>query len=210
MSISTNIKNARIAAGLTQSELANRIGMKQQTIQKYENGIIANIPSDKIEKIAKVLDCSPAYLMGWEENKVIEKIGGVPYNPTKKIPILGTISAGLPLYAEEHIEGYTYTDLNGRNEYFALIVHGDSMNAVKIDDGDVLIVRRQNAIENGEIAVVLVGDENATVKRFYQDGSIVTLMPQSTNPKHKPQIYQTNKVKIQILGKVVRNQITFE
>lgn len=210
MSISTNIKNARIAAGLTQSELANRIGMKQQTIQKYENGIIANIPSDKIEKIAKVLNCSPAYLMGWEENKIIEKIGGMPYNPTKKIPILGTISAGLPLYAEEHIEGYTYTDLNGGNEYFALIVHGDSMNAVKIDDGDVLIVRRQNAIENGEIAVVLVGDENATVKRFYQDGNVVTLMPQSTNPKHKPQIYQTNKIKIQILGKVVRNQITFE
>lgn len=125
-----------------------------------------------------------------------------------RIPILGRISAGQPLYAEQHIEGYTLTDLNGGAEYFALRVSGDSMNAARIQDGDVLIVRRQDEVENGEVAVVMVGDEDATVKRFYATGSTVTLMPQSTNPGHQPQIYDVSKTKIQVIGKVVKVEIT--
>lgn len=121
-----------------------------------------------------------------------------------RIPILGRISAGMPLYAEQHIEGYTLTDLNGGAEYFALRVSGDSMNAARIQDGDVLIVRRQDEVENGEVAVVMVGDEDATVKRFYATGSTVTLMPQSTNPEHQPQIYDASKTKIRVIGRVVK------
>ena len=127
-----------------------------------------------------------------------------------RIPILGHISAGLPLYAEQHIEGYTYTDLNSGGEYFALRVKGDSMNAVRIFENDILIIRRQPTVENGEIAVVRVGDENATVKRFYNNGDTVTLMPQSNNPEHLPQIYSLKDTKIEVLGKVVRNQIEFD
>ena len=125
-----------------------------------------------------------------------------------RIPILGRISAGLPLYAEQHIEGYTLTDLNGGAEYFALRVSGDSMNAARIQDGDILIVRRQDEVENGEVAVVMVGDDDATVKRFYSTGSTVTLMPQSTNPDHQPQIYDTTKTSIRVIGKVVEVKIT--
>nr|WP_326216316.1 LexA family transcriptional regulator [uncultured Oscillibacter sp.]DAZ27201.1 MAG TPA: LexA repressor [Caudoviricetes sp.] len=125
-----------------------------------------------------------------------------------RIPILGRISAGLPLYAEQHIEGYTVTDLNGQAEYFALIVHGDSMNALGINDGYRIIVRRQDAVENGEVAVVMVGDEDATVKRFYATGDTVTLMPQSTNPEHQPQIYDASKAKIRVIGKVVKVEFT--
>lgn len=125
-----------------------------------------------------------------------------------RIPILGRISAGMPLYAEQHIEGYTLTDLNGGAEYFALRVSGDSMNAARIQDGDVLIVRRQDEVENGEVAVVMVGDEDATVKRFYATGSTVTLMPQSTNPEHQPQIYDTSKTKIRVIGRVVKVEFT--
>lgn len=125
-----------------------------------------------------------------------------------RIPILGRISAGQPLYAEQHIEGYTLTDLNGGAEYFALRVSGDSMNAARIQDGDILIVRRQDEVENGEVAVVMVGDEDATVKRFYATESTVTLMPQSTNPAHQPQIYDISKTKIQVIGKVVKVEIT--
>lgn len=132
-----------------------------------------------------------------------------PYTPTHRIPILGRISAGLPLYAEENIEGYTYTDLNGGAEYFALRVEGDSMTAVRIFDGDVLIVRRQDIVENGEIAVVMVNGDEATVKRFYRTGTTVTLMPQSTNPIHQPQIYDTKNTSIRIVGRVVKNEITF-
>lgn len=107
----------------------------------------------------------------------------------QRIPILGRISAGLPIYAEQNIEGYTLTDLNHGAEYFALRVSGDSMNAIGINDGYLIIVRRQERVENGEVAVVMVGDEDATVKRFYATDSTVTLMPQSTNPIHQPQIY---------------------
>lgn len=126
-----------------------------------------------------------------------------------RIPILGRISAGLPLYAEEHIEGYTYTELNGGAEYFALRVTGDSMTAARIHDGDTLIVRCQDVVENGEIAVVIVGDDEATVKRFYQNGTSVTLMPQSTNPVHQPQIYDTRETNIRVVGLVVKNEISF-
>lgn len=133
-----------------------------------------------------------------------------PYNPVMhRIPILGTISAGLPLYAEQNIEGYTYTDLNGGEEYFALRVKGDSMNAAQINNGNILIVRKQNTVENGEIAVIMVDDEDAVVKRFYQNGDSVTLVPQSTNPQYLPQIYDLKKTKIKIIGKVMRNQIDF-
>ena len=125
-----------------------------------------------------------------------------------RIPILGRISAGPPLYAEQHIEGYTVTDLNSGAEYFALIVHGDSMNALGINDGYRLIVRRQDEVENGEVAVVMVGDEDATVKRFYATGDTITLMPQSTNPEHQPQIYDATKTKIRVIGKVVKVEFT--
>lgn len=128
----------------------------------------------------------------------------IDYSKYNKIPILGRIPAGLPLLAEENIEGYTLTDLNGGAEYFALRVTGDSMNAVGIMDGHLLHVRRQPEVENGEIAVVMVGDEDATVKRFYSTGTTVTLMPQSTNPVHQPQIYDTKKTRIDVLGKVVK------
>lgn len=125
-----------------------------------------------------------------------------------QIPILGRISAGLPLYADEHIEGYTLTDLNGGAEYFALRVHGDSMNAIGINDGYIIIVRRQDEVEQGEVAVVMVDDEDATVKRFYSSDTTVTLMPQSTNPEHKPQMYDLCITRIRVLGKVVEVKFT--
>lgn len=132
----------------------------------------------------------------------------IPYAPAQRIPILGRISAGLPLYAEEQIEGYTYTDLNHGGEYFALRVHGDSMDALGIKEGYLVIVRRQDYVDNGTVCVVLVGDNEATLKRFYQDGDTVTLMPQSTNPKHLPQIYNLKHTPIHIIGKVVKVEFT--
>ena len=89
-------------------------------------------------------------------------------------------------------------------EYFALRVSGDSMNAIGINDGYLIIVRRQDQVENGEVAVVLVDNEDATVKRFYATDSTVTLMPQSTNPIHQPQIYDLHKTSVRVLGKVVK------
>lgn len=122
----------------------------------------------------------------------------------KRIPILGRIAAGAPIYAEENIEGYTFTDLNGGAEYFALRVRGDSMNAARINDGDLVIIRRQDIVENGEIAAVMINDQDATLKRFSREGDIVTLMPQSMNPEYKPFIYNLKDTPVKILGRVVK------
>lgn len=201
--IGDRIKQLRLQNEMTLEQLGNAVGVGKSTVRKWEIGMIANMRRDKIAKIAKALHTTPAYLMGWEATE----IDTIPVN---KIPILGRISAGLPLYAEEHIEGYTLTDLDGGNEYFALRVQGDSMNAININEGDLLIVRKQDYVDNGGIAVVMVDGEDATVKRFYRESNTVTLMPQSTNPIHAPQIYDIRKTKIKVIGKVLRSQTVFE
>lgn len=131
-------------------------------------------------------------------------VSPVDLSKLKRIPILGRIPAGTPMYAEENIEGYTYTDLNGGAEYFGLRVKGDSMDAAGIKDGYVVIVRKQAIVENGQIAVVLINGEDATLKRFSQDGETVTLMPQSTNPEHHPFIFNLKETHVDILGLVVK------
>ena len=139
-----------------------------------------------------------------KSSKLPDTLQALDLGTFHRIPILGRVSAGLPLYAEQHIEGYTVTDLNGGAEYFALTVRGDSMNAIGICDGYRVLVRRQDEVENGQVAVVMVGDEDATVKRVYATGTTVTLMPQSTNPAHQPQIYDPAKTSVRIIGRVVR------
>lgn len=212
MSIGSRIKSAREAKKLTQEELGLACGTTKQTIFKYETGVITNIPLDRLERIATALNVTPASLMGWESQapSVPEIPGAVSYTPAlRRIPVLGSISAGLPLYAEENIEGYIYTELNSGGEYFALRVKGDSMNAARIMEGDILVVRRQDQVENGEIAVVMVGDEDATVKRFFCGKGIVTLMPQSTNPEHTPQIYDPAKTPVKVIGRVMQTIIRY-
>lgn len=209
------IKKRRAEIGVTLEDIGKIVGVSKATVQRWESGEIKNIRRDKIEKLSQALQTTPAYLMGWDENKshantVSLPYGAVPYNPViHKIPILGYIAAGMPIYAEEHIEGYTYTERNGGAEYFALRVKGDSMNAVQINDGNLLIVRRQPTIENGEIAVVRVNKDNATVKRFKQLKSIIQLIPQSYNPEHQIQIYDLEHDNVEIIGKVVECKVEF-
>ncbi len=206
MEIGKQIKFLRESKNLTQEELGKLVGVNKATINRYETGEI-DIKRTIAIKLGKALDVSPAIIMGWES--LSHKVG-TPYNPIiHKIPILGFISAGLPLYADEHIEGYTYTELNGGAEYFALRVKGDSMSAAQINDGNIIIVRKQECVENGEIAVVRVNNDNATVKRFRQDGEVIQLIPQSFNPKHNIQFYNLKDTNIDVIGKVVECKIEF-
>lgn len=215
MSLAQNIRFLRKKQGWGQDRLAEKLGYKSYTtIQKWESGV-SEPPLKVVHELAKIFsvdindltNCDMESASTLNVNPTL--IHAQPYNPTRKIPILGRISAGLPLYAEEHIEGFTYTELNGGAEYFALRVSGDSMNAARIYDGDILIVRQQDIVENGQIAVVIVGDDEATVKRFYKDGKQITLMPQSTNHIHQPQIYDSSQTHIRVVGLVVKNEITF-
>lgn len=210
MYLSQNIRYLRKKQGWGQDVLADKLGYKSYTtIQKWESGV-SEPPLKKLHELANLFHVDINDLTNTDlESASIAKSTSFPsYNPTHRIPILGRISAGLPLYAEEHIEGYTYTTLNGGAEYFALKVKGDSMNAARIYEGDTLIVRRQELVENGQIAVVIVNDDEATVKRFYQTGSTITLMPQSTNAIHQPQVYDARNTNIRIMGLVVKNEIS--
>lgn len=189
--------------GKSQADLVLYMNTTASTISDWCNG--KKYPRvDKMQKLADYFGVLKSDLT--EEHP--PELTPVEYNPTHRIPVLGRISAGLPLYAEEHIEEYIYTELNGGNDYFGLRVVGDSMNAARICEGDIIIVRQQEQVEDGEIAVVMVGNEDATVKRFHREGRNVFLSPQSYNPAHKVQVYDMKETNIRIIGKVV--QVVFK
>lgn len=206
------LKEALKYNGMSAAELCRLTDTPESVMSQYKSGKYV-AKQKRLDTYANILNVSIPWLMGEDvPMKDISPLpeGAVPYNPVMhRIPILGYISAGLPLYADEHIEGYTYTERNGGAEYFALRVKGDSMNASRINDGDILIVRVQPIVENGEIAVVRVNDDNATVKRFKREGDIVQLIPQSYNPEHQIQIYNLKKDKIDVVGKVVECKVEF-
>ncbi len=207
MTIGEKIKALRKQTGLTQTELGAKLGVQKNAVSKWECGRVDDIPSSKIKAMAQLFGVNASYLIDEEarnDSKLPSSATPLDLSNLQRIPILGRIAAGMPIYAEQNIEGYTYTDLNGGAEYFALRVKGDSMDAAGIKDGYIVIVRRQETVEEGEIAVVLVDHENATLKRVYRTDSTITLMPQSSNPEHKPQIYNLADTHIDILGKVVK------
>ena len=209
--IGVRIESRRKALGYTLDFVAEQVGVAKSTILRYEQGTIQKIKTPVIASIAKVLRVAPEWICCKTDDMFLNlnayPHSAVSYNPATRIPILGRIAAGYPLYAEEHIEGYTYIDTPEDGEYFGLVVSGDSMDAARIQDGDLLIVRRQSCVDNGDIAVVLVNGCDATVKRFYRHDNMVTLVPQSSNPRHVPQMYDLDKTELQIQGKVVEVKI---
>lgn len=208
MTTGERIKALRLARKMSQEDLGKLVGVKKAAIYKYEKGLVVNLKRGMIDRLAKALDVSPAYLMGMDDSSDCSSVFSVSALPIHRIPILGRVAAGLPLYADEQIIGYTATTLDGDAEYFALRVQGDSMDALGIRSGDDVIVRKQDYADDGQVAVVLVDGEDATIKRIYRSGTTVTLMPQSTNPAHRPQIYDASRTQIRIIGVVVQSVIT--
>lgn len=212
MTVGDRIRKVRLEQDVTQQELADYIGVSKQAVYKYENNIVTNIPTDKIDAIARRLKVSPAYLMGWEEKAPAEAkkpassglpAGAIPFDPMQVAPLLGTVRAGLPMYAEENIEGYIPIRQTDGAKYFWLHVRGDSMNAAGMEEGDQILIREQPEVENGEIAVVLVNGDEATVKQFRREGDLVILTPRSLNPVYQPQIYDLKRVPVRVAGKVI-------
>ena len=205
-SIADKVKTRRSQLGYSLAELAELSGVNKSTLQRYESGAIKNIPLSRLQALSAALDMEPDELIGTKKcrSPSLPEIIPLELAHLKRIPILGRIAAGTPIYAAENIEGYTYTDLNGGHEYFGLRVRGDSMDAARIHDGDVAIVRRQDVVDNGQIAVCLIDGEEATLKRFMRNENIVTLMPQSTNPVHQALVFDIRQTHVDILGLVVR------
>lgn len=197
---SENLRYLRKQAQHSQEYLAKQLNYKSfTTIQKWEDG--TSKPSYAvIAKIASIYNVSVNDMM--EKDLTIQI-------PT--VPILGTVRGGEPIYAQQQIQGYEPVEhqetTNG--EYFYLEVVGDSMKDDRILPGDILYVRKQNTLNNGEIGIVLVDDE-ATVKRVYFKNNTLILQP--SNDNYQPLVFdeqQLQQHQVQILGKVIHNKIRY-
>lgn len=209
MEIYQRIKALRERRGLSQEDLANLLGYKDRsTIAKIEKGI-NDITQSKIIAFAQALNTTPAYLMGWEEeqNKSLSFFPDniMPLPKTKKVPLLGEIACGEPIFAAEELDTYMEID-DGLQIDFCLKCKGDSMVNARIYDGDIVFIRKQDAVENGEIAAVII-DNEATLKRvyYYPNENRVSLVAE--NPLYPPLIYTNEQLEqITILGKAVAFQ----
>ena len=202
--ISNKLKQLRKAKRMTLEELAETVGTSRQTIHRYENGIITNIPPEKVVSLAKALDTTPAYLMGWESD-IYQNYENITPITAKRLPILGEIACGEPIYASEEHESYVSLGSNIDAD-FCLLAHGDSMTGARIFDGDMVFIKLQDSVNNGEIAAVIINDE-ATLKRvyFYPEEGKLILTPE--NPRYAPLVYVKDELNsIKILGKAVAFQ----
>ncbi len=204
-----NLNRYLSKAQKTQIDVATDLNIKPSTFSSWCTG--QKMPRmDKIELLAGYFGIMKSELIEKHDADIPPIPGAFSYKPTRSIPIVGRVAAGLPVLAEEYIEGYIEIDYKDSGEYFGLRVSGDSMNAANIHDGNILIIRKQPEVENGQIAVVIVNGYDGTVKRYYRNGDMVTLMPQSTNPDHQPQMYNINETEIRVVGKAVENRISLE
>lgn len=199
MEIGKLLKKRRQELNLTLEDVGNAVGVGKSTVKKWEDGYIANMKRDKIASIAKVLQLSPAVIMGLEDD-VYTFDNIIPLPNMNKIPLLGTIACGEPILAEENVECEIDIPEN-INADFALRCKGDSMIDARIMDGDIVYIKQQPVVNNGEIAAVLVGDE-ATLKKVYLSGSTLTLL--ACNSSYEPFVYSGEELNnIRILGKAV-------
>lgn len=205
LEIGERIKEARELRRLTQEQLGNALGMNKSTIQRYETGQISKIKIPVLESIAKALNVNPNWLALKSEDMTIKKYpyeikNIIPLPKTKKVPLVGTIACGTPITAVENIEDYIDMSEDVRAD-FALRCKGDSMINARIFDGDIVYIRQQPDVENGEIAAVLIDDE-ATLKRVFKHKDSLEL--RAENPTFPPLYYEGSELEtIRILGKAV-------
>lgn len=185
---------------MSQEALAEMVGYKSRSsINKIESGK-NNIVQSTIAKIADALETTPAYIMGWEESEPPLPPGLLPIPKMKKIPRLGRIACGQPIMAEENFDGYDEIPEQIHAD-FSLICSGDSMINARIRDGDIVYIRLQERVENGEIAAVYI-DGETTLKRVYLSAGQVIL--QAENPQYPPMVYAGPELEnIRIIGKAV-------
>lgn len=190
-----NFKPLRKAMGLTQQQVADEIGITRQAYNHYETGR-RKPDTNMLRLLADVFGCSIDRLLNYEAN------ARYPSSQTHAIPILGTVKAGYNKLAEEDIEDYEYVDVKNPEDYFFLHITGDSMEP-EIHSGDLALVHKQNDVENGELAVVMIDGEEATIKRVVKSGRDIVLQP--FNSSYQVMMFSGRELSnIKILGKVVK------
>lgn len=199
------IKGLRQSKGLTQEELGSIVGVKKAAVQKWESGIVTNLKRNTIQALAEFFNVSPASFVGGDSSNIntdlYTKYPNIKPIKKVKIPMLGNIACGEPIFADEQHETYIETDGN-INADFCLTCSGDSMEP-KLLNGDIVFIRQQAEVNDGQIAAVIIEDE-ATLKRVYYDKTNNILRLIAENPKYDPLIYSGEQLDhIRILGRAV-------
>lgn len=206
--IGHRIRKRREELGMSQEELGRKLGYKSRSsINKIELDQ-RNLTQSKIAALAKALNTTPAYIMGWEDEfpdqtSAINIKNILPMPKTKKVPLLGDIACGVPILAVENVAEYVDMDTDIHAD-FALRCKGNSMINARIFDGDIVYIRQMPEVENGEIAAVLIGtmDTEATLKRVYRTEDSLRLCAE--NPSYKDIVFFKEEINsVRILGKAV-------
>lgn len=200
MKFNERLKELRLSKELTQEEFAKRIGISRSAVGMYEKG--KREPDfETLELFADFFNVDMNYLLGKSDTSTdISSLKNVVPIEKRMIPVIGTIAAGKPILADEHIETYVPCDIDIHAD-FGLIIHGDSMIDAGINDGDVVFIKKQPVVEDGQIASVRI-DDDATLKRFYKSPDGCTLI--SANPKYAPMVFNSSNCdKIEIIGLAV-------
>lgn len=201
---------------LSYGELSNITGIPKSALQRYATGETGKIPIDRIEAIAKATNVSPSYLMGWTDDPS-DKIPKSDHDQesflppdalpitVQRIPLLGSIHAGEPTYAEEDFGGYAVLGSAVHCD-FALRVVGDSMINARIYDGDIVFIRKQDDVDDGQIAAVLLDDETTLKRVRHLPGGMTIFYPE--NPKYQPIVVggESETRNVRILGRAVAFQ----
>lgn len=205
MKVGERIRQRREELHISVDEIAKRLGKHRATIYRYESDEIRTLPTDVLEPLAAVLETTPAALMGWEEPEAPLPGNIIPLPKTYQVPLVGEIACGRPITAIENVEEMVDVPEYIRAD-FALRCKGDSMINARIFDGDIVYIHKQEEVENGEIAAVMIADAaemaEATLKRVYLTGDQLIL--QAENPTSPPMMFVGESMnQVSILGKAV-------
>lgn len=197
MNIGALIKKLRTERGYSQEELGIMLGVQRAAVQKWECGTVKNLKRETIKKLAEIFSVPPSSFI---DDDYLSYNNIISFPKMNKVPLVGTIACGTPVLATENLDGEV-TVPEDINADFALRCKGDSMIDARIHNGDIVYIRQQPTVENGEIAAVLI-DEEATLKRVYISDNTITLV--ACNSKYQPFVYTGSQLdQIRILGKAV-------
>ena len=203
------IKARRKELGITLEQVGDDVGVSKATVQRWETGGITNMRRDKIKKLGEILQLDPKCLIESAEEQAIEEILGEK-GGFVMVPVLGTVAAGVPITAQQDILGWEEVPAGWvkNDEIFGLKLKGDSMEP-RMAEGDIVMVRRQRDVENGDIAIVLV-DGEATCKKVVKHSGGLALI--SNNTRYAPMFFtieDMQKKDIKILGRVIELRAKF-
>lgn len=201
------LRDARKAKRYSQTEVSRMLGVTQQAVGKWETGRSTPDPQT-VARLAEILDTTADALLGLQQAPTAAPaVGRNAFSRYTEslVPVVGTVRAGYGALAFEEDYGQEYARVKDPSNYFYLVVRGDSMEP-RIQDGDLALVHRQDTLENGDLGVLIYGDEGeGTLKRYIQRGNCVVLQP--FNPAYSEMVIKGEDLNhLHIAGRVVETK----